>query len=119
MRVMGGAAIGVGLGALVLALAAPLASAEPEPPLFDAHLHYNDEAVAVYPVDAVLDTFRRNGVAGILANSRPNDGTFALEQAAPPTLRIVPFLRVYRDRADYGNWFKDPTNLAFLEAELA
>ena len=77
-------------------------------PIFDAHLHYNDDAQAPYPLGTVLELFRRNGVLGILANSRPNDGTRALFEArrADPTLgvEVVPFIRVYRDRADYGTW---------------
>jgi len=50
--------------------------------LFDAHLHYNDEAAIVFPVAEVLRLFRTNGVTAILATSRPNDGTRALVEAA-------------------------------------
>ena len=51
-------------------------------PLFDAHLHYNEEAwngkVGPHPISDVLARIQRNGVKGVLANSRPNDGTKAL-----------------------------------------
>ena len=51
-------------------------------PLFDAHLHYNEEAwngqVGPHPLGDVLARMQRNGVRAIVANSRPNDGTKAL-----------------------------------------
>lgn len=77
-------------------------------PLFDAHLHYNVEAAGHYSVATVFELFRKNGVRGILANSRPNDGTRALyevRQANPAVgVEVVPFIRVYRDQSDYGTW---------------
>ena len=80
-------------------------------PLFDAHLHYNDEAVPIHSVGAVFELFRKNGVGAILANSRPNDGSRALYEAASkrdPGVQVVPFIRVYRNRDDYGTWFDNP-----------
>ena len=48
-------------------------------PLFDAHLHYNEEAwdgnAGPHPPADVLARMQRNGVKAIVANSRPNDGT--------------------------------------------
>jgi hypothetical protein len=77
-------------------------------PIFDAHLHYNDDAQAPYSVGAAFELFRKNGVRAILANSRPNDGTRALFEArrgnAGLGVDVVPFIRVYRNRADYGTW---------------
>ena len=71
------------VAAWMIALATCLPSRAQAPQeLFDAHLHYNDEAVAAFPVAEVLQTFRRNGVTAILATSRPNDGTRALVTAA-------------------------------------
>jgi hypothetical protein len=82
-------------------------------PLFDAHLHYNDEAVERYPIADVLGRMQRSGVRAIVANSRPNDGTKALAAAREPTRRagvtVVPFVRLYRNRADYSGWHADPT----------
>src|SRR5262245_22755722 len=40
--------------------------------LFDAHLNYNQEPSPFYPLEKVLEIFRRNGVTGILATSRPS-----------------------------------------------
>jgi hypothetical protein len=91
-------------------------------PLFDAHLHYNEEAQSPHPLTDVLDRMRRNGVKAIIANSRPNDGTQAL--AASPRTReagvtVVPFVRLYRNRADYDNWFRDESIYDMVQAELA
>ncbi len=102
-------AILAGIAALAFAFAV---RAEPwAGPIFDAHLHYNDEAVARYPIEAVFDLLRRNGVGAILANSRPNEGTRALFEAARERAgapRVVPLLRVYRTREDMATWFRDP-----------
>ena len=52
---------------------------------------------------------QRNGVRAVLANSRPNAGTLALagarEQTRAAGVTVVPFVRLYRDRADYSGWF--------------
>jgi hypothetical protein len=111
---------------LRLVLAAALLYAFParaeEPPVFDAHLHYNDAAVAQYSVPQVLELFRRNKVRGILANSRPNDGTHLLVDAGAASngaLWVVPFFRPSRTRADMPTWFRDPEILAFLEEAVA
>ena len=92
-------------------------------PLFDAHLHYNDEAAERYPIADVLGRMQRSGVRAIVANSRPNDGTKALAAAREPTRRagitVVPFVRLYRNRADYSGWHSDPTIVDMVLRELA
>jgi hypothetical protein len=102
---------------------AAFAQAEPyRGPLFDAHLHYNVEATAVYPVEDVLARMQRAGVRAIVANSRPNDGTKSLAaakaQAAAAGVTVVPFIRLYRNRADYTGWFGDETIYAMVLSEL-
>jgi hypothetical protein len=110
---------------IVLLLAAlPLASiARAERwTLFDAHLHYNDDARSPYPVASVLELLRAQGVTTILATSRPNEGTRALAAAAaadPRAPRVVPFLRPYRNQDDRQTWHRDPSILALIEDELA
>lgn len=100
-------------------------------PLFDAHLHYNDEACVhttptpgcPHPLADVLERMQKNGVRAIVANSRPNDGTRVLASARDQTraagVTVVPFVRLYRDRADYSNWFRDPTIVDMVQTELA
>jgi len=97
---------------LAIALLAAALTARAESwtgPLFDAHLHYNDDAVERISVGSAFELFRKNGVGAILANSRPNDGSRALHDAwmKNPKLgvQVVPFIRVYRNRADYGTWY--------------
>ena len=114
--------IAFGLWPLLAAQAAPYSG-----PLFDAHLHYNEEAwngqTGPHPLRDVLARMQRNGVRAVLANSRPNDGTRALAEAGAATAQagvtVVPFVRLYRDRADYDNWFRDDTIYQMVQAELA
>jgi len=102
----------------VALLSAPAAAgAQPILKIFDAHLHYNQEPDPFYPPDRVLDIFRRNQVAGILANSRPNKGTHQLVDARASGLWVVPFIRPYRTRDDVQNWSTDPAIYELIEAE--
>ena len=112
---------------LLLAAAASFAhAADYAGPLFDAHLHYNEEAfngqAGPYPPADVLSRMQRNGVRAIVANSRPNDGSKLLA-ASPLTqqagVTVVPFVRLYRNRADYDNWYRDESIYAMVQTELA
>lgn len=95
-------------------------------PLFDTHLHYNEEAWngnsgPHSPAD-VLARMQRNGVKAIVANSRPNDGTKSLAAMAETRkagVTVVPFIRLYRNRADYDNWFRDESIYEMVQAEFA
>lgn len=106
------------IAALCAVLWGAAARAADDLPIFDAHLHYNAEAQTPYPLPEVLELFRRNGVRGILANSRPNDGSWRLHAARSESLWVVPFMRPYRTRADIQTWFRDPEMLALIESEL-
>lgn len=92
-------------------------------PLFDAHLHYNDEAQQPHPLPDVLARLQRSGVRAALVNSRPNAGTLSLAAAREATaaagLRLVPFVRLYRNRADYDTWFADASIYQMVLDELA
>ena len=92
-------------------------------PLFDAHLHYNDEAQSPHPLADVLARMQKSGVKAIIANSRPNDGTRALATARAQTqaagVTVVPFIRLYRNRADYDSWFRDDSIYQMVLDELA
>jgi hypothetical protein len=104
--------------AAVIAVTIPVAGgAQQTLKIFDAHLHYNQEPNPYYPLERVLDVFRRNNVAGILANSRPNEGTHQLVDAKAPGLWVVPFIRPYRTRDDVQNWSTDPAIYDLIEAE--
>jgi len=116
-----------GAVAAVVALACGTGVAAPYAgPLFDAHLHYNVEAwdgrSGPVPPQEAAAKFQRNGVRAILSNSRPNDGTHTL--AGSPQVRaagvtVVPFVRLYRNRADYDNWYRDESIHRMVLDELA
>ncbi len=101
-------------------LAAPYAG-----PLLDAHLHYNQEAwngqSGPHSPTDVLGRMQRNGVRAIVSNSRPNDGTKLLassSQTREAGVTVVPFIRLYRNRADYDNWFRDESIFDMVKDEF-
>ncbi|MDO8388819.1 MAG: amidohydrolase [Polaromonas sp.] len=111
---------------VLIAFSAFAQAADYSGPLFDAHLHYNVEAwdgrAGPHGPDDVLARMKRNGVRAIVANSRPNDGTKALaslEQTKQAGVTVVPFIRLYRNRADYDNWYRDETISEMVQAEFA
>ena len=87
--------------------------------IFDAHLHYNQEPGPFYSLDQVREVFRRNGISGIVATSRPNKSTHELVGAKWPELKVVPFIRPYRVRNDMQTWFNDPTIFELIKSEYA
>lgn len=114
------AAMALGL----MAAAGPTLAQRYSGPIFDAHLHYNEEAwMSEHPIDDALARMRSSGVRAVMANSRPNDGTKSLAaaqaQARAAGVTVVPFVRLYRNRADYDNWFRDETIYEMVLRELA
>lgn len=112
------------LACLLLPLA--VQAADYSGPLFDAHLHYNIEAwdgqSGPHPPPDVLRRLQEAGVRAILANSRTNEGTHTLARDGglrEAGVRVVPLVRLYRDRKDYDHWFEDPSIAAMVESELA
>jgi hypothetical protein len=103
------------------AMAIGLTGARAQEPLaiFDAHLHYNQEPAPFYSLDQVREVFRRNGIVGIVATSRPNKGTLELMDAKWPELKVVPFIRPYRVRSDMQTWFNDPAIFELIKSEYA
>jgi hypothetical protein len=85
--------------------------------IFDAHMHYNQEPKPFYELDKLLEVFKRNGITGVLATSRPNKGTHQLMDAKPPGLWVVPFIRPYRERGDIQTWFNDPAIFELIKSE--
>ena len=103
--------------AVVAAVWAAPVAAQSTLKIFDAHLHYNQEPDPFYPLERVLEVFRRNNVAGIIANSRPNKGTHQLVDAKAKGLWVVPFIRPYRTREDVQGWSSDPAIYDLIERE--
>jgi hypothetical protein len=115
--------------ALLLACSTAVSVAQAEAyqgPLFDTHLHYNQEAwdgaTGPYPPAEALARIQRNNVKAIIANSRPNAGSQTLAAARETReagVTVVPFVRLYRNRDDYSNWFRDDSIYDMVQAELA
>ncbi len=111
---------------LATGLLAAVHAADYSGPLFDAHMHYNVEAwdgkAGPHPPADVLARMKRNGVRAVLSNSRPNDNTKLLaasDDARKAGVAVVPFIRLYRNRADYDNWFRDETIYEMVQAEYS
>jgi hypothetical protein len=109
-----------------MAIAADAQAADYAGPLFDTHLHYNQEAwdgnIGPCPPADALTRMQRNGVKAIVANSRPNAGTQTLAAARETReagVSVVPFVRLYPNRADYDTWFRDESIYEMVQAELA
>ncbi|MGR4868297.1 amidohydrolase family protein [Variovorax sp. LARHSF232] len=124
--VMRGRALAALLAGWCMAQGGFVLAADYTGPLFDAHLHYNEEAwsggAGPYPPAEAVARMQRNGVRAIVANSRPNAGTHTLassREASGAAITVVPFVRVYRNRADYTNWFRDESIYEMVQAELA
>ncbi|GER11619.1 amidohydrolase family protein [Variovorax boronicumulans] len=112
--------------ALALSQAHGQTAAPYDGPLFDTHLHYNQEAwdsnTGPFPPTEALARMQRNQVKAIIANSRPNAGTQTLAAARETRaagVTVVPFVRLYRNRDDYNNWFRDESIHEMVLAELA
>lgn len=86
-------------------------------PIFDAHVHYSEDAWAHYDPGAILALLAKANVRRALVSSTPDDGTLRLYKA--DAKRIVPILRPYRSRADMANWYRDPAVLTYVEERLA
>ena len=106
------------VGIMTPALGTGTATAQDRLPVFDAHLHYNWEPVPHLPLEKVLALFREHKVTGILATSRPNDGTRALYAAQSKDLWVVPFIRPYRVRPDVQTWMNDPQTEELIATEF-
>jgi hypothetical protein len=100
---------------VLMALAALPARAE-ELPIFDAHIHYSHDAVALLPPKEAIALLRKAGVRRALVSSSDDAGTQKLVAEAPDL--IVPELRPYRRRSDVSTWVRDDSILAYVEEKL-
>lgn len=86
-------------------------------PIFDAHVHYSEDAWSHYDATAILALLAKANVTRALVSSTPDDGTLRLYKA--DAKRIVPMLRPYRSAADMASWYQDPAVLTYVEQRLA
>lgn len=92
------------------------ASAADALPIFDAHVHYSQEAWERMPPKEAIALLRKAGVKRALVSSTNDDGNQKLFAEAPDL--ILPSLRTYRTRADIGTWFRDEAVAAYLQERL-
>src|SRR3970282_512740 len=96
-------------------LAAPVRAAA-DYRLFDAHIHYSQDAWDGLTPERALSVLARANVFRALVSSTPDDGTLRLWERAPKG--IVALLRPYRTTGDMGSWPRDPAVQAYVEARL-
>jgi len=89
----------------------------PQPPIFDAQMHYNVEVKRVYSVNAISDAFERHNVVGAFVSSTPNENTDLLWEAN--SSRVHRLFVPYRNRDDRDDWFNKPEIIPYMENALA
>lgn len=107
-QVAGGAAAGVFI------LIGP-ALADSPVPVFDGHVHYNEDATVAYSPAQIIERMSGAGVPRALVSSTSDDNTLALLREGGTGL-VVPFLRPYDGAIHAGNWYRHPDTLAYLRA---
>jgi hypothetical protein len=85
-------------------------------PIFDGHIHYNQDVWEWLPPQTALKRLESQGIVRAVVSSTPTEGTERLYRIAPR--RVVPFLRPYFREADRETWFSDPKILDYLKAQL-
>ena len=104
----------VAVGA-VIATFPSLAMADTPVPVFDGHVHYNEDASVAYSPAQIVEKMHAAGVPRALVSSTSDDNTLALLKEGGPGL-VVPFLRPYGGQVHSGNWFRHPDALPYLKA---
>ncbi|MDG4812714.1 amidohydrolase [Hydrogenovibrio sp. 3SP14C1] len=101
---------------LTLLIGLSLNSSAESMPIFDSHSHYSlADSQALSPKE-IRQRYDRNHIIGALISSTPTSKTELLYQAMPN--RIIPFLSLYRTKANKPNWMLDLTTLNTLETKL-
>jgi hypothetical protein len=101
---------------LLAAMPARIGAVGADIPLFDAHVHWSENAHDEIPLERALAILDKAGVRMAAVSSTSDEATIKLYRAAPQ--RIVPMLRPYRTRADMGAWHADPGMPAYLAERL-
>jgi hypothetical protein len=85
-------------------------------PLFDAHVHWSENAHDEIPLERALSILDKSGVRAAAVSSTSDEATIRLYRADPK--RVVPMLRPYRTRSDMGGWHKDTSIPPYLAERL-
>jgi len=98
-------------------LSAAQADNDSEPlPIFDAHIHYSDDAWEAFSPDDAIRRLREAGVKRAMVSSSSDEGTQRLYQADP--FFVVPSLRPYRKRGELQTWMHDESVIPYLKERL-
>ena len=104
------------LAIALLAGSAGVTAAPPEPPLFDAHLHYTGVDAAALPPEEIIAILDRSGITRAVISGMPTSAVERLHATAPE--RIIPFLNAYNAPGAKRDWMHDATLPARVAALL-
>lgn len=106
--------------AMLVAAIAPgprVLASDRDPAIFDAHIHYSEDAQELLAPDRAIERLTQAGIDRALVSATPGAGAERLYSAAPD--RIVPFLRPYPTRAHRETWYDDPHIPGYVLGQLA
>ena len=101
---------------LAVACVVPWPAPAAELPIFDAHIHYSQDAWDVVPTKEAIAILRKAGLKRALVSSSSDEGTQKLLAEAPDL--VIPELRPYRARGETGSWVRDDSVIPYLEERL-
>jgi hypothetical protein len=87
-----------------------------ELPLFDAHVHYNEDIWQAIPADDAIKRLQKQGIRRAIVSSTPANGAITLFKQDPGL--VIPFLRPYRTPNDRRDWYKNPDILNYVRTQL-
>src|SRR5438132_1231754 len=102
--------------AIVLILGTTTCARGAELPIFDAHIHYNQDAWEAVPPKEAIALLRKAGLVRALVSSSSDDGTQKLYAEAPDL--IIPELRPYRTSGETSTWVRDESIIVHVEERL-
>ncbi len=87
-----------------------------ELPLFDAHVHYNEDIWQAIPTDDAIKRLKKQGIRRAIVSSTPANG--AIKLFKQDSGFVIPFLRPYRTPDDRRDWYKNPDILKYVRSQL-
>ncbi len=91
-------------------------SSAAELPLFDAHVHYQEDIWQAIPADVAVQRLKKQGIRRAFVSSTPANGAIKLFNQDPEL--VIPFLRPYRTPADRRDWYNNPDILDYVRSQL-
>ena len=85
-------------------------------PIFDTHVHYNDDAWMTYSPEEILQKMKNANVPHALVSSSPDEGTRKLYELDSD--RIIPFLRPYYGHVNPSNWFNKAGMMQYFQQRI-